>query len=231
MSPLTLSAPRLATLAWVIVGAGYLVALAVPSAMLPSDTLGLRRFPTPAITSDMPLAQTFEMTADGLHAIDVHATSPDGAVSGVVQLALWDVTGGEDRLVRSEDVGAVDLAGAAPYRFTFPPIADSNSRLYRLEFLSSPASPAHGVALLATKGERYAGGSLLIRGEPRWADLAFEAHAPAPSGWVRLMSRGASWVPMKGYVVLVAFGANWIALGVLLQAIAWMPDAKTRGAR
>lgn len=228
MNPLALSAPRLATLTWVIVGVVYLVALALPTAWLPSDDLGLRRFRTPEITTGMPLAQTFEMTADGLQAIEFYATPTRERVSGDIRLELWDVTGGPDRLVRSAEVEAADLVSAFSYRFEFPPVLDSNNRIYRLDLITSGASPAQGVALLATKGERYAGGTLLVNGMIRWADLAFETYAPAPSGLALLLATGRS-VPSRGHFVLAAFAANWIALGVLLHAFSRMSDDTRQG--
>ena len=202
----------------------YALVLSTPSVRLPKDDLGLRRFETPDIASDVRLAQTFTMTADGLQAIEVFPAAPHGNVSGYVRLELHDITLDQGaRVLHAAEVQAAHLVKTPSYRFEFPPILESKDRVYRLELVSSAAMPAEGVAFWATKGERYDGGELLINGAPRWADLAFRTHAPAPSIW-RLLMTLRQTNPVRGHLVLVAFAVVWLLSGLVLRAIAGLAD-------
>jgi len=203
--------------------------LATPVVRLPSDELGLlRKFPSPEINPDIRLSQTFDMTADGLRAVEFSAVAI-GQVSGEIRLELHDITGHEDRLIRSADVGAADVVGVEPYRFDFSPVADSKDRVFRLDLTASSASPAEGVAVWATKGERYSGGTMLVNDNPRWADMAFRVYAQVPTGLQLLAARSLGSGSSRGQVVLGALTASWIALGVFLSAFSGMPDDKMRG--
>ena len=219
-----------ATFGYLIVGGLSLALLAMPSVRLPSDDVGwLRRFPSPEIVPGIRLSQTFEMTTDGLRAVEVWPIVV-GRVSGEILMELLDVTGNDDRLIRISSVRAADVAGADPYRFEFTPVPDSEDRVYQLDVTASGANPAAGIAVWATKGERYAGGSMLVNGVPRWADMAFKAHAPAPSG-LQLLTAGAAGSGLsRGHVVLAAIAASWIALGVFLRSFTRMSDDSTEGA-
>jgi len=209
--------------AWVVVGIVFVGALTVAGGSLPSDDLGLRRFQTPEIATTATPSQTFTMTADGFHAIELFPTSTDGAVSGDVRLELHD--GPASRLMRRADVRAADLVETPTYRFEFAPLQDSEGKRYRLDVLASEVNPPTGVALLATKGARYAGGTMLLNGRERWADLAFRTFAPAEqSGWSRLMvmSAGKSGLS-RGHVILAALIAYWMAIGVVLRTLWRLP--------
>lgn len=227
---MALSLRRWATLAWLIVGAVSLTMLAMPIVRLPSDDVGLlRRFSSPEIAPDIRLSQTFEMSADGLRAVEFSPVGV-GQVSGEIRMELHDITGRDDRLMRTTDVSAADVVGVESYRFEFSPVLDSKNRIYQLDLTAPDARPAEGVAVWATKGERYAGGSMLVNGVPRWADMAFKAHAPAPSG-LQLLTAGAAGSGLsRGHVVLAALAASWIALGVFLRAFTRMSDDSGEGA-
>lgn len=206
----------------------YAVLLAAPSVTLPGDDLGLRRFQTPQLAPDVLLGQTFNMTGDGLYAVEVFPTPVGERVSGYVLFVLYDITD-ESRLirVRSADVRAEDLIKASSYRFEFPPVLDSEDRSYRLDLVPSAITPAEGVAFWATKGERYAGGSLRINNQDRWADMAFRAYAPAPSIW-RLLMTLRETNPVRGHIVIAVFVAVWLLLGLMLRGIAGMSDEPRR---
>jgi hypothetical protein len=223
---LTLSLRRWATFAWLIVGALSLAMLAMSIVRLPSDEVGLlRRFPSPEIAPDIRISQTFEMTTDGLRDVEFSAVAI-GQVSGDIRMELHDITGHDDRLMRSADVGAADVVGVESYRFEFSPVLDSRNRIYQLDLTASGTNPADGVAVWATKGERYTGGTMLVNGVPRWADMAFKAHAPAPSGLQLLTAGAVDSSVSRGHVVLAAFAAVWIAFGLFLRAFSRIPDDK-----
>lgn len=205
--------------AWVVVGIVLVGALTVVGVGLPSDDLGLRRFQTPEIATTATPSQTFTMTADGFYAIELFPTSTGGAVSGDVRLELYD--GPAALLVRRAAVRAVDFVTTPTYRFGFASIPDSQGKRYRLDVLASEVNPPKGVALLATKGVRYADGTMLLNGRERWADLAFRTFAPAEqSAWTRLMAMPAGESGLsRGHAILAVLVAYWIALGVVLRML------------
>jgi hypothetical protein len=217
-------ARRWAGIGWWTVPLVYALLLAAPSVTLPGDDLGIRRFQTPQPTADVPLGQTFTMTGDGLDAIEVFPTAVGKQVSGSVLFVLYDDTDGI-RLthVRSADVRVEDLIKAPSYRFEFPPILDSEGRSYRLGLVPSAIAPAEGVAFWATKGERYATGSLRINNRDRWADLGFRAYAPAPSIW-RLFMTLWDERPVRAYILSGSLIAVWLLLGLVIRELAGMED-------
>jgi hypothetical protein len=220
---------RLAWIAWTAVGVVSLLLLATPSVTLPAADLGIRRFLTPDVRPGTRLSQTFTMTTSGLSAVEFSAAPAGERVAGRLRLTLVDVTRdpNANAVLRSAEVAAVDLVRAPRYRFEFVPVADSKQRLYRLDVASADTQPASGVALRATKGERYPAGSLFVNGIWRWADLAFKADAPAPS----IGRMVVDWRPADRWrrtVAIAGLLAGWLALGAVFQALsaAWcaVPD-------
>jgi hypothetical protein len=202
--------------AWIVTGVVFVAALTIPSVSLPADELGLRRFSVdidPATT----VSQTFLMPANGLEAVEITAEATRPEVTGDVRLDLYDVTDGVN-FMHGTDVRAADLVKAPVYRFTFPPIDDSEGQRYRIEVRASDPPPA-GVSLRATKGNRYREGTMLINDRERWADLAFATFAPAGrSSWNRLTNvEGGKVTPLRAYVAIGALAAYWAALGLVLR--------------
>ena len=214
------------TVGWLTVGVVLVVALNVPKAWLPSDSLGLRRFQTPEIAANRTLSQTFMMTVDGFNAIEVAAAST-GRVAGDVRFELR-----EDYLVYRADVPAAELVASRRYRLEFPPIPTSRGQGYRLDVSGSEVNPPTGVVLLATKGERYPGGTMLIDNRRRWADLAFRTSAPeGRSSWVRLMSvPPGPFGVSRGHVILGALVVYWLVLGAVLRMMWRMPPSDSTAA-
>jgi hypothetical protein len=212
--------------AWVIIGVAIVAALAVPTARLPSDESGLRRFPI-EIDASVTVSQTFIITTDAFHAIELHAASTGEPVSGELRFEIYDVTDG-GRLLRRADVPATDVIKEQAYRFEFPPIpGESSDQIYRLDVLASPSRPAQRVALWATKGEGYVGGSLFINGRERWADLTFATFAPAGrSIWGRLADASVGR-PGLAQLLIGALAAYWVALGIVLRA--WLRSSSQAG--
>lgn len=206
----------LATVVWVGMPVVLAALLTTPSVALPGDSLGLRRFQTPQLISGVLLGQTFDMPGDGLYAIEVLPVAVGDRVSGSVLFVLNDVTGGPVTRVRGGVVTADSLIQLPSYRFEFPPIGDSADHSYRLDIV--PAQ-AEGVAFWATKGERYADGSLQVNRQERWADLGFRAYAPAPSIGQLLMTIREDH-PVRGNIVIGACTAIWFLLGLLVRTMA-----------
>lgn len=208
---------RWTRVAWWCVPALYAVMLALPGVDLPGDSVGLRRFLTPPLGPDLRLGQTFTMTANALHAIEVFPVAVTERVSGDVRFELYEIRGNEPRpLLRVEEVLAEDLVRGRSYRFEFAPIPISKDRVYRLDLV---ASPAEGVAFQATKGDRYPGGRMHANGRDRFADLAFQTYAPSPTIWGRLMTLRRT-NPVRAYLVIAAFAAIWLILGAVARTLA-----------
>jgi hypothetical protein len=205
---------------WLLAGTAGAVALAAPKVRLPSDDPGLRRFQTPDIRAETTISQTFVMTAQGLQAIDLRAVQT-GPVSGLVHLELRELIRGTSVVQRRADVPAATLVATSSYRFAFAPIADSRGLSYRLDVAGDAEQPPGGVALVATKGNRYSEGTMLVNGTERWADLAFRAVSPeGQSGWTKLRSVQAREPGVsRADVILAGLAGYWILFGILLRAV------------
>jgi len=216
-----LSTPEaLAAVAWLGVPVVVAVLLAVPSVTLPGDNLGLRRFQTPRLDSGVLIGQTFSVTGDGLYAIEVFPVAVGERASGSVLFVLYDVTEDRSMRVRGRVVTVDELLQSPSYRFEFAPLGDSADHSYLLEIAPGQTE---GVAFWATKGERYAGGSLRINNQDRWADLGFQTYAPAPSiGQLFMTLREAH--PVRGDIVIGAMTAIWLLLGLLIRVLAGAED-------
>jgi hypothetical protein len=203
--------------AWWLLSAVYALLLAAPGATLPRDPLGIRVFQTPPVGPSARFGQTFTMTADGLHAIEIFPLSAGGPVSGSVRFQLHELDRGyrEVKVVRRGEAPAAEVVAAPSYRFEFAPIVDSNDRAYRLDVIGSAAT---GVALWATKGDRYPRGTMHVNGRDRWADLGFGAYAPNRSVLGRLlMLRHTN--PVRAYLVIASSVGVWLLLGFVLRAM------------
>ena len=220
-----MNAARWTRLAWGLVPLAYILFLATPSVSLPGDNLGIRGFQTPALSPGTRLGQTFSMTGDGLTAVEIFPVAAGGQPSGTVRFDLYEVAANRVLTpMRRAEVPAEDVVRDPSYRFEFAPVPESKDRSYRLD-LSAP-EPV-GVALWATRGDRYDGGSMHVNGRTRWAELAFQVHAPAPSVWSRLLTlRDRS--PVRAYVVLAASAGIWLLLGVALRLLTSIPPESAR---
>jgi hypothetical protein len=155
---------------------------------LPGDRLGWRRFHTPELAGRQRMGQRFRMNADGLAAIDIYPVAV-GEVQGRIRLELQTWNGVVGTTIRRAEVAAADFVRNDAYRFEFGRVPGSRGRLYQLVVSSADEAARTGVALEATKGERFSEGALLANGSERWADLAFAVHAvppPPPPVWVNV---------------------------------------------
>jgi hypothetical protein len=200
---------------WLALGIVGIVALAMPRAWLPGDDPGLRRFVPPEVTGDATMSQTFVMTADGFHAVEVVPIAT-GRVSGSLRFDLSDITDGV-RPIHSVSVPAATLVDRGAYRMDFSAIEDSGGQTYRLDISADGNAPARGVAFVATKGVRYRGGTLWFNDRERWADLAFRTFAPDARSSGTLLTAGSAGV--TGFIVLGLLIAYWLLFGLALQAL------------
>lgn len=212
---------------WCTVPIVYVLLLTAQSVALPGDNLGLRRFQTPQLAPGVRVGQTFTMTADGLYAIEVFPTLAGARPSGYVRFEVYDVTDSSRPVpMRSASLMAEDLIRTPFYRFEFVPIAHSKNRVYRLDVLAWSAA---GVAFLATRGERYEGGTLHMNNQGRWADMAFRTYAPFPPSVGRLLMTLRETNPVRGHIVIAAFATLWLLLGFVVARMSRISERTGSG--
>lgn len=208
------AAVRPSRVAWWAMPLAYAAMLASPSAKLPGDDPGLRRFQTPPVGSSLTLSQTFQMPVDGLRAIELVPVADAVATNGDVRFELHETyPPASVGRVRSAVVPAA-VVRPPVYRVEFLPILDSKERSYRLDIIGLGQGPA----FWATKGERYGGGAMHANGRERWADLAFRVDAPVPSVWELLVTLRET-NPVRACLVTGALLALWVLVGLALRAI------------
>ena len=216
-----MSPSRVAWIAWAAVGVSLVWSLSLPG--LPGNAWWLRRFHTPEITREYTFAQTIAMNRNGLDAIEFRPAPAGSRLSGDIRLVLVDITESADDglVVRTSTIAVAELADALSFRFQFAPIANSRFRMFRFELAATDASS--GIALVATRGDRYSEGALLVNGRSRWADLVFQTSATTSSIWATLWTvRTESGV--SGRLVLALLAASWLVLGVVVRVLSRVPD-------
>jgi hypothetical protein len=198
--------------AWVLVTAAAAISLAVRPVVLPGDEVGLRKFQVP-VNPEIAVSQTFAMTSDGLHGFEFEPEALGGAPSGRLTYELMETGSG---VVRQGELPVARVLSSSSYTVEFEPIEDSKDAVYRFDLTSSRSEPAIGIAVWATKGDRYPDGVMQINGRDRWGDLAFKVLAPGgQSAWTRLLamqspppglsSRGMILVALAAYLLMSAF--------------------------
>jgi hypothetical protein len=209
------SASEWASWAWWALGVLIVAALITPPRSA-GDSLGMRRFLTPEVSSDWQVAQVFQMPARRLNAIELRASAV-GQVRGSLRLRLSEMDGDVERIA---DVPAADFVRSDAYVFRFTPIGESDGRRFRLDVIPSPDAPGRGVAFWATKGERLEPGEgLLINDAPRWASLAFQAH-PSPVSLLRALVTARDPDRPPRWLALVGLVGGWVALRFVLRGVA-----------
>ena len=192
------------------------ISLALRPVVLPGDEVGLRKFQVP-VNAETAVSQTFAMTADGLHGFEFEPQALGGAPSGRLTYELTETGSG---VVRQGELPVARALSSSSYTVEFEPIEDSKDAVYRFDLASSPSEPATGIAVWATKGDRYPNGAMQINGRDRWGDLAFKVLAPgARSAWTRLIAMQS---PPPGIssraVILAALAVYLLMSGFVLRA-------------
>jgi len=200
---------------WSALGIVLAYSLTLPFVTLPGNGARLRRFQT-EITRDHVFDQTFVMNQDGLNSIAFSVAPLDDTRSGDIRFRLSDVTDKNNpRLMRTGEVRAGAPTGDT-LRFAFEPITNSSSHTYAFEVAATERS---GLALVATKGDAYAAGTLWVDERPRWADLVFQTSTSPPVGspWATFSGADDQAAPKRLPAILGLLGLNWLAVGILLQ--------------
>ncbi len=158
------------------------------------------------------------MSESGLNGIDFDAVQV-GPPSGQILLRLLTLSDtGEAATAGERAVPAGEVAGRPAFQWAFIPLENSQFERYRFEVTATDNS---GLALLATRGDRYPGGSLTANGRSRWADLLFQTSSSVPVSsvfealWVKRAGPGRA----SGRLILTLLAVNWIAMGFLFRAV------------
>jgi len=205
---------------WLLVALAAAISMTLRPVSLPAAAVGLRRFQVP-INSEIAVSQTFAMTADGLRGVEFQPAAVGDAPSGTLRYELTEAGSG---VVRQGELPVARALSAPTYTVEFAPIEDSKDAMFRFDLVSSPTEPASGIAVWATKGNRYSDGVLQINGRDRFGDLAFKALAPGgQSDWARLTAMQS---PPPGVssrtVILAALAAYMLLSALVLRAVSRM---------
>jgi hypothetical protein len=199
---------------WLGIGLVLAVSLVLPPSVASGQSLGLRRFLTPAIGTRWRIAQHFRMNAPNLHAVEIRAAQV-GPAAGNFRLVLRDLD--IPGIERSEQVSAAALLNASRYVFEFAPIPDSKDHAYELEITTAGDNPGRGVALWATKGQPPETGHLIIE-RPRWARLVFQTY-PRGEPYYRLLLGASEPAGPPRWLGLAGLLAAWLAIWPVLHAV------------
>ena len=122
------------------------------------------------------------------------------------------------------------------YRFSFPPIPESQNHSYYVELESPDGAPGHALTVYWWRpdannpnGDPYADGSAYLNGRPRPGDLAFALHyEPSPLSAAAQMARAIS-ANLPGQAMLVLFVSVAAVVGALLYLLAALREPERRG--
>ncbi|MFN8497795.1 MAG: DUF6541 family protein [Anaerolineae bacterium] len=127
--------------------------------------------PAPQIQRQDAVGQRFVATQPGLNGVEmILAVYPNPVPSGDLEFRLYDDQGRE---LRRASLPLAALRHNDPIRFEFAPLPDSAGRQYTFT-LSGPAdNPA---TVWSSKDDVYAGGEMLVDGQPQPRDLDFKTY-------------------------------------------------------
>lgn len=194
----------------------------------PSTTGGQRRL-LGEVAGAVAAVQTFEMGANGLESITVHA-EPSDQVRGTVVFELAELVGDAAApvtLFRDTREAAV-VARGGPFTWRFNPIEGTRGKQFALT-VSMPNAPfgeGRALRLHATRGERYAGGALTYDGRSEWGDLVFSTEAARATSFRRFEHalRDKPWWLRSRVTLAAAFLLYNLALFTVFWTILTAPD-------
>jgi hypothetical protein len=171
--------------------------------------------PSIELYGDRALSQTFLAQADGLTAITVYPIAR-GPAAGPVALTLE--VGGQT--VARATVATADFLARPEWTWTFPPVAESARREFRLEVGVPDAAEGSGLHL-AIGPPTYAGGALHVGGRAQWGDLRFQTRSQFARVVDQLQRRPTvrhgAWVPVAACAAIVLLAASLSALTIGLM--------------
>jgi hypothetical protein len=188
----------------------------------------LRRYVLGEIFDTHRVEQRFIVKANGLSSVTIHPRPASPSPTGSVVVQLRDITDDREQgvVVQRTSTPLVKMAQSESFTMRFPP-QSSVYREYALDVMVDGASDGQGIGLLASRGEGYRGGALLIDdGRPSWGDLIFETTVDdATSNFGSIASQLAqSGIPAARVVLLLVLVAKYLALLAIIRAFAGSGD-------
>lgn len=175
------------------------------------------------------LAQTFRIDADGFEAVTVHARPGRGDVAGDVVFELYELAAGRDRLRYRITHTAAEVVAERSFRLSFPAIAVSGGRHFRLRVRARSTPPAQPMAFVANLTDEYDAGQLFVDGRERWGDLVFAASArdaTVPWRLDQIMPVGPRWLRTWWFA-----GALFLSWNAVLAYACFLAVAPPNGIR
>jgi len=170
--------------------------------------------PSLELYGDRVLSQTFIPHADGLTAITVYPVPRQGPVKGPVELTL-ELDG--QAQVRRATVAAADVVARPEWTWTFPPVAASAMRTFRLRVALPDAAEGSGLSL-AIGPPTYADGALHVGVRAQWGDLRFQTQSQHARVIDLLRRRPAvrrgAWVAVAACAAMVVLATSLSALTI-----------------
>jgi hypothetical protein len=198
-------------------GYAWLVKRAGETAYLPSAS----ELAAPVyVGGDSVVRQTFEMWADGLHAVRLYARPKGGVPVGTVQLELIDVSAGGVSVTRRA-LPAATLTESVPFEWTIPRIDQSVGHTFQI-VISAPDAPPEQGLLLDVGLPLYGGGALSVGGREAWGDLKFStraARARAIDALRQLRRQAPPWARSELLFVAIGLLVNLALARVLYDVI------------
>ncbi len=174
--------------------------------------------PTPEITGDVRISQTFVASDDDLTEVQVFLGTYIRV--NTVPLVLT-VTDGSGRAVRTINADPATIYDNAYHPFIFDPIPDSRGKTYTATISSPTATPGNAFAAWLGNCDCYPGGLLSVNGQPRQDQELVMRVDYQHSGivvWKELINRMSQYKPgiVKGAgIVLLGLIATTLALAAL----------------
>lgn len=186
----------------------------------------IRRYVLGEVYDQHRVEQRFLVRADGLSSVTVHPRPASPSPTGVVNLALRDITRASDGpVVQRASAPLPDLARSDAFTMAFAPQASRN-RMYALEITVQGGSDGQGIGLLASRGEGYPRATLLLNGRQWWGQLVFETTVDgATSNFGAIAEQlGGSGIPAPRAVLLLVLLVLNATVFLLIQAFSRWPD-------
>ena len=135
--------------------------------------------PSPGLTGDVRLGQTFLSPAAGLARLDVLLGTYGRANSRDIFFRLWE-SGPPRRLAAEVVFNASEVRNNLYRTIRFAPEPGSKNRTYLFEFVSPDSTPGDSIAVWMNASDVYRAGEFFYGGRAAGGDLTFRAYARRP---------------------------------------------------
>jgi len=182
--------------------------------------VGPNSVPSPHITGQTKIGQTYRAPSDGVHRIDILLGTHERINDRDIFFRMWEgVPGGKKAAEVVFNAGAVN--NNRYYPVVFRPIAGSAGKSYSFVLSSPLSTPENSLSVWMNSKDVYSRGTALINGLPVKGDLTFRVYArrSVASEITRLLMKTSSGFFYEKILLITAvvlFEGAQIALLVLL---------------